>query len=176
MKLGRLFEEKLVQPFRIARGSPKAMARGVSMGLWVAFTPTVGFQMLMVAFLAVPLRANVAVALATVWLSNPITVVPLYFAYYWLGTIVLGVPPMQYGELGLLLKDLFATDPRSIIAAFKTLGAEIGLPMVVGSFVIATLIAALAYPLTLRWARRRRDRRLGRAAATRAVQAREADL
>jgi len=172
---GRLLEEKLVQPFRVARGSPKAMARGVSMGLWVSFTPTVGFQMLIVALLAVPLRANVAVALAMVWISNPITVIPLYFAYYWLGTIVLGVPPLLYADLRGLLRALFATDPGSIVAAFRTLGTEVGLPMLVGSFWIATVAAALAYPMTLRWARRRRDRRLGKLVAARAVRAAEAE-
>lgn len=175
MKPGRLLEEKLVQPFRIARGSPRAMARGASMGLWVALTPTVGFQMLLVAFLAVPLRANVAVALAMVWVSNPITVIPLYFAYYWLGTVVLGVETLGYGDVHELLRALFATDARSIIGAFGTLGAEIGAPMLVGSFVIATLAGAVSYPLTLRWARRRRDRRLGRLAAARVVQAKEAE-
>lgn len=67
---------------RLERGF---VARGVAVGLFVGLTPTVGFQtVLMLGFCAL-LRGNFLAAFAVSWISNPLTLTPLYLAYYLLG-------------------------------------------------------------------------------------------
>jgi uncharacterized protein (DUF2062 family) len=46
--------------------------------VFVAFTPTVGIQVI-VLFLTWLLCANKAISLPIVWLSNPATIVPIYW-------------------------------------------------------------------------------------------------
>jgi uncharacterized protein (DUF2062 family) len=69
---------------------PHRLALGVAIGMFIAFTPTMGFQMLLVVFAAWLLRANKVVGLPIVWISNPATMVPLYYWCYLVGRVVLG--------------------------------------------------------------------------------------
>ena len=54
------------------------MAGGVSLGLFIAFTPTIPFQMLLAALGAILLRVNLPAALAACWITNPLTALPIY--------------------------------------------------------------------------------------------------
>ena len=57
----------------------------MALGLFVAFTPTMGFQMLIVCCLILLFPGNLPVALAACWLTNPFTAAPVYFFEYKLG-------------------------------------------------------------------------------------------
>lgn len=59
-------------------------------GVFWAMIP-MPFQMVPAAFFAILLRANVIMAIAWVWLSNPITLVPILYAEYFLGCQILGI-------------------------------------------------------------------------------------
>ena len=83
----------LLRAILMLDGSPHSIALGTAIGMFIALTPTVGIQMLIVigfAFLVRPLfRFNKMAALMTVYISNPLTVVPLYWFNYKVGTIFL---------------------------------------------------------------------------------------
>lgn len=65
-------------------------ARGAfGIGLFFAFWP-VPFQMILSAALAIPLRVNLPLSIATVWVSNPITMPALFYTAYLVGSTVLG--------------------------------------------------------------------------------------
>lgn len=70
---------------------PRKIALGAAIGMFITFTPTVGFQMILVVFLAWLLRANKLVGIPIVWLSNPVTIIPIYYPCYLLGCFILGV-------------------------------------------------------------------------------------
>lgn len=69
---------------------PGRLALGAAIGMFVMFTPTCGFQSLLVVFSAWLLRANKAVGLPIVWLSNPATMVIIYYPCYVVGRTLLG--------------------------------------------------------------------------------------
>lgn len=153
--------EKLLDPVLRAQGTPESIARGAGLGIWIALTPTVGVQMILSGAMAVPLRANVPVALAMCWISNPITVVPLYFVFYWLGALLLGQAASGYRDMADRLAESFgAIAERGLLEGLGTLGYEVIWPMCVGSFVIATVVAVPSYHVLLWVLRRRRERRL----------------
>ena len=60
-----------------------------SIGLFCAFWP-IPFQMALSAALAIPMRVNLPLAITTVWVSNPITMPPLFYCAYLVGSTVLG--------------------------------------------------------------------------------------
>jgi len=80
----RPFAPHLSQPalWRMTRRSvPRAVALGLFVGVIIPFMHT-----LIAAVLAIPLRANVAVTAAFTLVVNPLTIPPLYYAAYRIGS------------------------------------------------------------------------------------------
>lgn len=67
-------------------GAPHAIALGAAIGTFIAFTPTLGLQLVLAAALAYLCRASAPAALAAVWITNPLTAAPIYAATYQLGS------------------------------------------------------------------------------------------
>ena len=107
-----------------------ALARGIAVGLFVGFTPTVGIQTFMMLAGSLAFRANFFAAFIVSNVSNPLTMAPLYYGFN------------QLGEW--LLHEL----PVSVAPAVTTLEDEIAhetLAIVLGSLVIAIPAATLGY-------------------------------
>jgi len=68
-------------------------------GLFVAFMPVPG-QTLMAAILAVWLRCNLPMSVGLVFITNPITMPPLFFLAYKIGALIINVP-VQHVEFEL---------------------------------------------------------------------------
>ena len=81
---------RLLKRFNCFDNHLLAIARGVSIGLFFGLTPTVGFQTLMVLPCCLLFRANFPLAFAATWISNPITMGPLYYAWNRVGHWFLG--------------------------------------------------------------------------------------
>ena len=64
-------------------------------GLFFAFWP-VPFQMWLSAFAAIPLRVNLPLSVATVWLTNPLTMPPIFYGAYKVGAWVLGTDVREF--------------------------------------------------------------------------------
>ena len=83
-RLLRPFAPHLSQPalWRLTRKSvPRGVALGLFVGVIIPFMHT-----FIAAILAIPLRANVAVAAAFTLLINPLTIPPMYYAAYRIGS------------------------------------------------------------------------------------------
>jgi uncharacterized protein len=82
-RLLRPFAKPLSQPnlWRLNhRSVPRAVALGLAVGVILPF-----LHMVVAALLAIPARANVAIAATTTLVVNPLTIVPLYAAAYHIG-------------------------------------------------------------------------------------------
>lgn len=130
-----------------------AIARGVAMGLLVGLTPTLGIQTVLMLLGAVLFRANFLAAYAVSFVSNPLTVAPLYYAFHELGEAVLRWLPIALPQV--------ATLEAHIVQDAKA--------MLIGSLLIAIPAAMGGYTLALflwrRKARRTEARRQRRAAS-----------
>lgn len=69
-----------------------SVASAVAVGLFTAFMP-VPVQMVVAAAGAIALGCNLPVAVVLVWISNPITMPPMFFAAYKTGAWLLGETP-----------------------------------------------------------------------------------
>jgi uncharacterized protein (DUF2062 family) len=68
--------------------SAHRIALGVAIAFFVAWTPTMGFHMLLSVVIAAALRANKLVGLPVVWIANPFTAVPIYYFNWRLGRAI----------------------------------------------------------------------------------------
>ncbi len=73
----------------------KSCSGAAALGMFCAFVP-VPFQMLMAAIGAIIFRYNILIAVPMVWVSNPVTMPPMFYFCYWVGAWLLGV---EVGEL-----------------------------------------------------------------------------
>lgn len=114
--------------------SRRSAARAFLIGVFCAFLPIPG-QMIIAAVFALWLGANLAVSVGLVWLTNPITIPPIFFSTYKLGAWILGSEPMQ-----------MTWDIVSIQAKLS----HIWWPLLLGSLIAGILLAALSY-IIINW-------------------------
>lgn len=67
----------------------QSASRAAAVGLFIAFMP-IPFQMLAAALFAIMLRVNLPLAVAMVWVTNPLTMPPVFYFCYKLGAWILG--------------------------------------------------------------------------------------
>ncbi len=112
--------EKLIRPIFSLKGSPHSIALGLAIGVWIAFTPTVGLQMTMALIICTIFRANLPIALAMCWISNPITFVPMYYGYYLLGLVILDQEATSWENFRQQITNdycIVATEPEKAYSA-----------------------------------------------------------
>ena len=81
----------------------RSVSVACAIGLFCAFIP-IPFQMILAAGLAIIVRCNLPIAVALVWITNPITMPPLFFLAYKMGAFLTDVHlgPFEF-ELSLNL-------------------------------------------------------------------------
>jgi len=180
-RLGKLCYDNLILPFKLSQAPIGEVSWGAALGMFIALLPIVGIQMYVASALwlvcryALRFRWNLPIAIALVWLTNPVTVIPVYFVYLKTGDWALDTLRAyrdQFADLGepvtyQQFKDLFAEisgNPNlplleRVVESTLLLFRAFGWPIVVGSLFYAVPLAIAAYPFTsisLRAWRRRR--------------------
>lgn len=68
--------------------TPHRIAWGMFLGTVIAWTPTIGLQIVLYIAFATLLRANKVSGIPILFISNPFTAVPLYYSAWWVGNAV----------------------------------------------------------------------------------------
>lgn len=154
---------------RLWHFSRKGIALGLALGIFFGLLIPVA-QIPFAAALAVALRANVPMAVASTLVTNPVTFGPVYYGAYRLGTAVLGKETPTEREIESELQAAQA-EPAAIEGlgnrtrhAFTQL-TTVGKPLVVGLAIVASLSGIAVYFLVsgiwilrTRWQRSKRLR------------------
>ena len=111
----------------------RTVARGVAIGVFVGLTPTVGVQTVLMLIGCVAVRGNFPAAFIVSWVSNPVTLGPLYFAFNELGETVFG---------GVLGPEITISD-RADQAAVGLVYLVLGSLLIAGPFAIAAYFASI---------------------------------
>lgn len=110
-----------------------SVARAFLIGVFLAFIP-MPLQMGVAALGAVMFNANLPLSVALVWISNPLTMPPIFYFNYKVGAILLDRPVITF-EFQLSWQWL---NERLV---------EIGIPLYVGSVAVATILGCASYLL-----------------------------
>jgi uncharacterized protein (DUF2062 family) len=109
----------------------RSVAGAFAVGLFFAWMP-VPFQMALAAGGAILFRTNLPLSVVLVWITNPITIPPMFYFAYIVGTWIIGEPPMDFNfELTIdwLLHEL----------------EVIWQPFLIGCFTVASISSLLGY-------------------------------
>jgi len=125
------FFGKLLHNENLWHVNRNSISRAVAIGLFTAFIP-VPFQMVIAAALAIFAHANLPLSAALVWITNPITMPPIFFATYKLGARLLDLQPRHWHSdfsLQSLASEL----------------THIWKPLFLGSFLVGICLAVIGY-------------------------------
>lgn len=133
----------------VKRGeTPEQTARAFAIGVFIAFTPTLGLHFISAAIVAWFFRLNFPALFAGAAVNNPLTIAPIYGFCIWVGLLLTGgsAPrePIDWTLSWSLLDRL-----HPLLMQF-----------LIGTLLVGSVAAVLGYGLFLRLARRRQRRLL----------------
>ena len=150
-------KKRIVIPFRNIfkwlvrlRRSPRAIAGGFAMGVFIAFTPTIGIQIFLVILLTTLFNLNRPAGILSVWITNAATMAPIYTFNYWIGSFFWSGPPIAevYETFVAITIQLIKLDVWAFKEQFDTilnLSSALVIPLVIGSFVVGVSASLLVY-------------------------------
>lgn len=121
--------------------SPNKLALAFALGVFIAFSPTLGLHTISCILLAWAFRLSKLVVLTAAFINNPWTIVPMYGFCLWVGIKVTGsgaaIPNIAWNELSL-------TNVYFILKPYLW-------PFIVGTLLVGVLAAAASYAV-IYWA------------------------
>jgi len=147
------------------REAPDAIALGVCIGLFAGLSPLYGLQIAVAFLLALLLRGSKIAAILSVWVTNPLTMIPIYSFTYWVGSKILSSPVREKSFREFIrycirhLRWEKADEARTVIAEVLRLGRDILPPLFVGGLAVAALSSLIVYPLVKKIVKRFRSAR-----------------
>jgi len=136
------------------KSSPRKIALGFAVGVFLSYTPTFGFQTVLALSVATLLRVNPIATVVGTYVTNFFTVGPIYLLCYQVGRFVLG---MQSGNADMSQTDAGWSILRLAKAGLGWLGIEM-----LGAAILGVITAVPAYFLSLFGVIRYRTARLNR--------------
>ena len=131
--------------------TPERTALAYAIGVFLGFSPFLGFHTLFGLAIAFLFGLNRVAILLGVWTNTPWWVVPFYMIATWLGMWVTG-----FWIEWVVLKDIFqlGTDRGWMSSNFwewVTSQWDLLLSFLTGSLILSVLLGVVAYPLSLKW-------------------------
>ena len=109
----------------------RSVSAAFAIGLFAAWIPTPG-QMVIAAFMALYFRANLPISVGLVWITNPVTMPPMFYFAYRVGLWTLNQPSPAAD---------FEFSAESVMASL----GEIGGPFLMGCLVLGIISSMAGY-------------------------------
>jgi uncharacterized protein (DUF2062 family) len=139
--------------------TPERTALAYSIGIFLGFSPFLGFHTLAGLAVAFLFNLNRVAILLGVWSNTPWWIVPYYTGATWVGMWVTG---FQIDKATVKAIFQLEMDQEFMSSDFwSRVASQWGLlfSFMMGSLIFATLLSFVAYPLSLRWIKFYRSRR-----------------
>jgi uncharacterized protein (DUF2062 family) len=142
--------QNFVDPLVSSRNPPWFDARGVSVGLVVGFLVPEGVQLVTLGALRLLFKFHIPLAIGFSFVTNPLDVVPLYYAYYYIGSFFVG-------KSASIQFDVFEKHMQPFLSkaycwelacSFSALGRDVLIRWTIGAVVLALVFGILGYVVT----------------------------
>ncbi|TGL60736.1 DUF2062 domain-containing protein [Leptospira sarikeiensis] len=155
----RIIHKQIILPFQESHAPIHEVCLGTTVGLIWSMTPLIGVQMYLglgtwLIFRLIGIRFYLPIAIAMIWITNPITLPFFYSLFYWIGKQVLIVLGIQFQEISFdtLLSIAKESESMDLLSGFYHWSVflldKMGLPMFIGGFVFGIPLALIGYPVT----------------------------
>ncbi|MCJ7803776.1 MAG: DUF2062 domain-containing protein [Desulfobacterales bacterium] len=139
--------------------TPERTALAYAIGIFLGFSPFLGFHTLAGLAIAFLFGLNRVAILLGVWTNTPWWIVPFYMIATWVGMWITG-----FWIDWATLKEIFQLgEDRGFMSSdfWGHIASQWGLLLsfVIGSLILCTLLSFVAYPLSLKWIKFYRSRR-----------------
>jgi uncharacterized protein len=151
------FRKYFIEPFTTSRNPPWFDARGVAVGLFIGLGIPVGIQMMVLGLLRLLFRFNTIIAFACTWVNNPVSIIPMYYGYYCLGSLMLGRQViMSSADFQTLIRPMLYPEYFWHSAqAFVYLGWDIVVRWLVAALTVSATCGLIGYLTSYRlWMKR----------------------
>ena len=146
----------------------RSVSAGIFAGVLCAFIP-LPLQIFVAIFLCFIIHGNLPISVASTWVSNPFTYIPLYYFCYEVGALIIGVPMDLAGNPIRVNFDLILSDFDGFMKQLAELGWKAIGPLFLGCFIVGIISSTLSFvAIRLLWRlhiyrawQRRRERRHG---------------
>lgn len=128
---------RLFNRFVRIRGNPREIALGFALGVFIGMTPSMGFQMLIVVFIAALLKWNKISSVLGVQITNPLTAPFIYSITYATGAKILGYEKIRQIDFSIASIGALLQKAPKILTAMSLGGFVLGLPLAVFAYFIA---------------------------------------
>lgn len=122
---------KLLHDVNLWHFNRRSVSGAFAVGFFCAFLP-IPMQMVVAAAIAIILRVNLPISVSLVWITNPITIPPIFYLSYKVGSFVMGLEAIDNDYAPT--KDWFVQQLDCIWQ-----------PFLLGCLICGTISAALAY-------------------------------
>lgn len=130
--------------------NPRRIALGISIGLMIAFSPTIGFQMGLALVAASIFNASRVAAVLSVWVTNPLTMGPVFALTYAVGRPFWFTSP-DVGLIELSQRIGGGQGMSGVGAVFNAfhsiygLGTGLYIPMLLGGVIVGAVVCGVSY-------------------------------
>lgn len=124
---------KLLHDGNLWHFNRRSVSGAFAVGLFCAFIP-LPFQMVFAAAMAIMARVNLPISVSLVWLTNPLTMPPIFYSAYKIGAFVLG-------------QKAISSDYHMTTAWFSEQLHVIWQPFLLGCLISGIISAFLAYAI-----------------------------
>lgn len=166
-QMGRIVRYRLVMPLKRSKHPPEFSARGTAVGLAWAMTPLVGIQMWLVLMTWLFCKKvlkwpfSLPLGLAWTWVTNVVTLPPIYYGFYVTGQLMRGQwgNLSGYESLSYVIQQTFLgelTFGEKWKLFFELLIKDWGFSMIIGCLPWACIFGVGGYYVTLAFVRRHR--------------------
>lgn len=122
---------------------PERTALAFAVGTFIAFSPLLGFHMILAGLLLLVGRMNRVALMAGVLIGNPWTLGPIIVASWAIGRLLIGSPPIALPQISASAM-MTAGFWQMLASQWRQL-----LPFAIGGMILSIVAALMAYPLML---------------------------
>jgi|UniRef100_A0A7C4ASK1 uncharacterized protein (DUF2062 family) len=142
-----MLRKYFLDPLVSSNAPPWYDARGIAIGLFIGFSVPIGLQMIVLGLARALFPFNAVIAFAFTWVNNPLTVAPMYYGYYYLGSVILNKPPaLSAADFKGLLDPILKTDFFWQTARqFAYLGWDFLLRWTVAALIVGVAVGCAGY-------------------------------
>lgn len=127
--------------------SAHTIALGAAIGVFIAMTPTIGIQMMLIFFITSLLRASRVAGVPMAWITNPATIPPIYAFNLYVGALMVGGSDRMLADFQKAAGSIVSEDLPwwDLVKQWWDVVMKVALPLWVGSIVVGLVSGVAAY-------------------------------